>query len=90
MNELKKALKKLHKLIEESTEVLDAQKRVNEGHFRNLEEALVQKRIEEGVIAHLENASEHQYRYIISPETRFFKYYREVYDLIQPEFFSVK
>jgi hypothetical protein len=90
MDELKEALKKLHKLIAENTEVLEAQKRVNDGNFRSLEEALVQKRIEEGVIAQLENASEQQYRFILSREMRFFRYYKETYDLINPEFFSVK
>jgi indole-3-glycerol phosphate synthase len=78
--ELVEALKSLSQEMANTTKILQAQVKVNEGKFESVERALVQRSIEDGVIANLDKASPEQLDRILQPHPKFFRYYHEIYD----------
>ena len=51
--------------------------------FKTIDEALIQKSIEDGIIKHIEKASDYQLSIILDPCKGYFRYYSEIYDLIE-------
>lgn len=88
MEDLLAELKKLSQGISETTKLLEAQVKVNEGKFRSVNEALLQRSIEDGMIRNIRNASEQQLDRIFNKRNRYFRYYEEIY--LKPEFIQIK
>ena len=85
------SLQELSHKMNASRELAEVLKRVEQGHFRSVDEGLMQKRIEDGVIKNLHNASDHQLAVILSRERRFFKYYADAaYNSDNLEFVKIK
>ena len=88
MEDLLAELKKLSQGISETTKLLEAQVKVNEGKFGSVNEALLQRSIEDGMIRNIRNASEQQLDRIFNKRSRHFRYYEEIY--LKPEFIQIK
>ena len=85
------SLQELAYIMDSSRELAEVLERVEQGHFRSVDEGLMQKRIEDGVIKNLHNASDHQLAVILYRERRFFKYYADVaYNSNNIEFVKIK
>ena len=89
--EIMASLQELAYIMNSSRELAEVLERVEQGHFRSVDEGLMQKRIEDGVIKNLHNASDHQLAVILSRERRFFKYYADAaYNSDSLEFVKIK
>jgi hypothetical protein len=86
-NELKKLSDKFRDLNRDLTKSMEAQKLVNLGYFRTLDEALLRRNIEDGIINKLHEATPKQLDAITDKSKGFFVYYRDFYKEI--EFFKI-
>jgi hypothetical protein len=80
-------LKKLSDKFRDLTKTMEAQKMVDLGYFRNLDEALLRRNIEDGIINKLHEATPKQLDVITNKNNSFFIYYRDFYKEI--EFFKI-
>jgi hypothetical protein len=80
-------LKKLSDKFRDLTKTMEAQKMVDLGYFRTLDEALLRRNIEDGIINKLHEATPKQLDVITNKNNSFFIYYRDFYKEI--EFFKI-
>lgn len=79
--ELKQLEAQLHFLcyrLQELNDLMERSKR-----FKSPADAELQKRIEDGIISHIHNANPYQLATVLSRRNDYFKYYSEIYDLIE-------
>lgn len=85
--ELRDELKKLSDKFRDLTKTMEAQKMVDLGYFRTLDEALLRRNIEDGIINKLHEATPKQLEVITNKANSFFIYYKDFYKEI--EFFEI-
>ena len=79
--ELKQLETQLHFLcyrLQELNDLMERSKR-----FKSPADAELQKKIEDGIISHIHNANPYQLATVLSRRNNYFKYYTEIYDLIE-------
>lgn len=84
---LRDELKKLSDKFRDLTKTMEAQKLVDLGYFRTLDEALLRRNIEDGIINKLHEATPKQLEVITNKSNSFFIYYRDFYNDV--EFFKI-